>query len=77
MTMAMATPLVLLLLGLSLLDGSSHNGARVLVRASRHLFSVQDDLLAFPQVRVSSLYSKIFTDVFFFKRLYDYWSKGK
>ena len=59
-TRAMAMSLVLLLsllLGLSLLDGSGNggndgiNGARVLVRASRHLFSVQDDLLAFPQVR--------------------------
>lgn len=66
MAMAMAMPLMLLLLGLSLLDAGGHNDARVLVRASRHLFSVQDDLLAFPQVRVLSLYSKNLTDVFFF-----------
>ena len=57
--MGMAMPLLLVLLGLSLLDGGggggSSGGARVLVRASRHLFSVQDDLLAFPQVCISYL----------------------
>ena len=45
-----------LLLALLLLDGPGvwvgigGGGTGVLVSASRHLFSVQDDLLAFPQV---------------------------